>query len=163
MNMLGNHDTERILTVLNDDIDLLKLAVVLQMTLPGVPMIYYGDEVGLTGGKDPLNRKTYPWGKENKDIFEVYRILTNLRNKEELLKHGDIMFLKSDDKILYFERSCENRKIIVILNSSKDKISFIIKNISYNLKDLISGEEFNNTQNNEVEIILDGVDFKILK
>ena len=51
MNMLGNHDTERVLTMLNNNVNLLKEAVVIQMTLPGVPLIYYGDEAGLTGGK----------------------------------------------------------------------------------------------------------------
>ena len=69
MNILGNHDTERVLTVLNEDIRLLELALILQMVLPGVPLIYYGDEAGLLGNKDPENRKAYPWGRENKSVY----------------------------------------------------------------------------------------------
>ena len=88
MNVLGTHDTERILTILGSEnmpsnkkemaesklseeelkqaVKLLKIAVLLQMTLPGIPCIYYGDEAGMEGWEDPLNRRCYPWGNENK-------------------------------------------------------------------------------------------------
>jgi len=77
MNLLGTHDTPRILSVLQNNlpnfsgsdqkriaIQRLKLAVLWQMTYPGVPLIYYGDEAGLEGVEEPLNRRPYPWGKE---------------------------------------------------------------------------------------------------
>ena len=54
--------------------DSLKIAVLLQMTLPGVPLIYYGDEAWLKGGKDPDNRKPYPWGKENIEVINIYKL-----------------------------------------------------------------------------------------
>ena len=104
MNMLGNHDTERVLTMLNNNVNLLKEAVVIQMTLPGVPLIYYGDEAGLTGGKDPDNRKSYPWGKENKDILEFYKKVSAIRVGEEALKSGEIEFLENNNGILGYER-----------------------------------------------------------
>ena len=73
MNILGTHDTERILTVISDYYDsnaekILKLAAAIQYTLPGVPCIYYGDEAGMVGRKDPFCRRCYPWGDENKKL-----------------------------------------------------------------------------------------------
>ena len=59
--------------MLGENIYLLKLAIVMQMTLPGVPLIYYGDEAGLIGGKDPENRKPYPWNKDNKEVFKFIK------------------------------------------------------------------------------------------
>src|SRR4029078_12092089 len=61
LNLLGSHDTPRVLSLLGGDIEAMELAVLLQGTLPGAPCIYYGDEVGLTGGKDPESRKAFPW------------------------------------------------------------------------------------------------------
>ena len=105
MNMLGNHDTERVLTMLNNNVNLLKEAVVIQMTLPGVPLIYYGDEAGLTGGKDPSNRKSYPWGKENNDILGFYRKISAIRVSEEALRNGEIEFLEFNNGILAYQRT----------------------------------------------------------
>ena len=89
MNMLGTHDTERIFTMLDENQNSLKHALIIQMTFPGVPLIYYGDEAGLTGGKDPMNRKTYPWGKENKDILDMYKKLTTMRKENSIFAKGD--------------------------------------------------------------------------
>ena len=104
MNMLSTHDTFRILSALSgvningktkkelstleiplnireEVINRLKIATLLQYTLYGVPSIYYGDEVGMQGYTDPLNRKTFPWGNENKDILRWYKKLGNIRKK----------------------------------------------------------------------------------
>ncbi|EPZ61280.1 alpha amylase, catalytic domain protein [[Clostridium] sordellii ATCC 9714] len=73
LNLLGTHDTRRILTELNEEKELLKLAVFIQMTFEGVPYVYYGDEAGLIGETDPDNRRTYPWENEDKDILNFYK------------------------------------------------------------------------------------------
>lgn len=73
LNILSSHDTTRILTELDNDKDLVKLAVLTQMTFEGVPYIYYGDEAGLFGGNDPENRKTYPWKNEDLDTLNFYK------------------------------------------------------------------------------------------
>lgn len=70
---LGTHDTPRVLTVLNGELSALTQAVLLWTVLPGNQVLYYGDEVGLTGGTDPLNRKFYPWGHENQAVLAVYQ------------------------------------------------------------------------------------------
>ena len=116
MNLLGSHDTVRALTVLcgapNRDTltreqqaeihfegeelargkARLRLAVLLQMTLPGVPCIYYGDEAGVTGMADPFNRTTYPWGHEDEDLLAWYRLMTRARSTQDALKCGKAVF-----------------------------------------------------------------------
>ena len=61
LNLLGSHDTERLLTLLWDDLDRLKLAYAILYAYPGAPCMYYGDEIGLTGGRDPACRAAFPW------------------------------------------------------------------------------------------------------
>lgn len=125
MNLLGTHDTPRILTALVDDFDgsreelavrkltgeqrelavkRLKIATFLQFTLPGCPSIYYGDEAGMEGGKDPFNRRTYPWGKEDREILAHFRYLGDLRKRYPALREGDIRFTHSADGRIAFSR-----------------------------------------------------------
>ncbi|WP_332237645.1 glycoside hydrolase family 13 protein [Sporolactobacillus sp. KGMB 08714] len=89
MNNIGTHDTERILTVLGGDENKLRLAVQLLMTLPGVPCVYYGDEAGLYGRKDPENRRFFPWGRENVNIQDIFRSAIQCRRSDENLRVGD--------------------------------------------------------------------------
>lgn len=163
MNMLGNHDTERVLTVLNNNIELMKIAVVIQMTLPGVPLIYYGDEAGLSGGKDPKNRKSYPWGKENIDILSFYKNISRVRCKEEALKNGDIRFMDYNSEILSYERVTQSERIIVIVNHMEKKQTCLINNISNRLKNLMDEDEHYDSLNGQVNIVIKAKEFKILK
>lgn len=124
LNVLGTHDTERILTLLDkgDMKTLYKLVIVLsiQMTMPGVPLIYYGDEVGLSGGKDPLNRKPYPWGHENLTIYNIYRTIIKLRKSHEVFVKGNLRFLNINEDILCYERTFNKVKAMVIINKSEE-------------------------------------------
>ena len=114
MNLIGSHDTARILTVLSGvtppyrkedrasftmDGELyalakrrLKIASALQYFLPGVPCLYYGDEAGAYGYEDPLNRGTYPWGREDGDLVDHYQRLGNLRREHQNLFLGETSF-----------------------------------------------------------------------
>jgi len=130
INVVGTNDTERILTVLDGNIELLKLLVVIQFTLPGVPLIYYGDETGLKGGKEPDNRKSYPWGKEDKNLINFYHKIVSIRNNENGLKKGDLNIHETDSDVFVFERNYENEKIIVLVNVSNGQK--VIKDISLN-------------------------------
>ena len=131
MNHIGTHDTERAITVLAGEpigisdrdwqaeqklseeqykkgVKLLKLASFLQYFLPGIPSIYYGDEAGLEGYKDPFNRRTYPCGKEDKNLIEWYKILGKTRTSLKFLKtaeyipyhfnKGIVSFIREDKK-----------------------------------------------------------------
>ncbi len=120
INIAGTNDTERILTVLDENLGLLRLLAVIQFTLPGVPLIYYGDEAGLKGGKEPDNRKSYPWGHEDAELIEFYRKVISIRNRENALKKGDLYIFETDPKVLVFERNYENEKILVLVNVSNE-------------------------------------------
>lgn len=163
MNMLGNHDTERILTLLNNNIALLNIAVLLQMTLPGVPLIYYGDEAGLTGFKDPENRKSYPWGKEDKNTLLIYKSLSSLRVNENILKFGDIRFRESKNNILCFERYSDEGKIVIVISSSDKSETYRLKGVRDSFKNLINRMEVYIPEEDQFEIKLKSNECKVLK
>ena len=140
MNLLGSHDTPRILTALVDDGDYsrevaatkklspdalkqakkqLFAASFLQFTLPGAPSIYYGDEAGIEGHKDPFNRRTYPWGKEDPILLGLYRTLGDLRQQSEALRLGDIRFFQAEEGKVGFIRSYEGKTVKIYVNQSK--------------------------------------------
>lgn len=121
MNLLGNHDTERIFTVLRNNIMQLKEAITIQMLLPGVPLIYYGDEAGLTGGKDPDNRKAFPWGKENFEISDYYREMCAIRNNNDVIKKGKFKIHYISDEVFCFERYLDDRNLFIFVNGSTSK------------------------------------------
>ena len=141
MNLLGTHDTPRILTALVDDFDgsraekaarflsrnqyvlaqeRLLMASFLQYTLPGAPSLYYGDEAGMEGYKDPFNRRTYPWGRENTELLAHYRRLGRLRADWEPLRLGDIAFFQAGDQKLGFSRTYQGREVRLYCNRSGD-------------------------------------------
>lgn len=102
----------------------LKLAAVLQYTLPGVPSVYYGDEAGLQGYKDPFNRGCYPWGRENQALLAFYRRLGTLRRALTCLKDGTIAFLSSVLGCTAFVRENGGEAILVIANRNEQKIAY---------------------------------------
>ena len=141
MNMLGTHDTARILTALVDDFDgsreekarrylsrsqrdlaqaRLLMASFLQYMLPGAPSLYYGDEAGMEGYKDPFNRRPYPWGREDRELLSHHRQLGRLRKEQEALRLGDLEFFQAGDQKLGFSRCCAGRKLRIYVNRSSD-------------------------------------------
>ena len=139
MNLLGTHDTPRILTALVDDFEgsreeaanrflsdaqrqkakeLLLLASFLQYTLPGAPSLYYGDEAGLEGHKDPFNRRTYPWGKEDSQLLDHYKALGNLKKSREVLQKGDIHFFCATGGKIGFSRIYQGKELKIYVNHS---------------------------------------------
>ena len=141
MNLLGTHDTPRILTALVDDFDgsreenakrrlsrnqfevardRLLAASFLQYTLPGSPSLYYGDEACMEGHRDPFNRRPYPWGREDTEFLEHFRRLGQLRKDYPALRVGDIAFLEAGDKHIGFRRGCEGQSLRIYANRSAD-------------------------------------------
>lgn len=100
LNLIGSHDTERFLTLARGDARRLKLAALVQMTYPGAPIVYYGDEVGVAGGRDPDNRRTFPVERSewNADLLGWYRGLIALRRSEAVLQTGDVKTVLVDDQ-----------------------------------------------------------------
>ncbi len=141
MNLLGTHDTPRILTALVDDFsgsreemakrrlsrnqydiayDRLLMASFLQYTLPGSPSLYYGDEAGMEGGRDPFNRRPYPWGRENEDFLNHFKRLGALRRNHPAFRLGDIQFFQAGDRHVGFTRSYEGKTYRVYCNRGAD-------------------------------------------
>ncbi len=141
MNLLGTHDTPRILTALVDDFDgsreekanrrlsrnqravaeeRLLMASFLQYTLPGMPSLYYGDEAGMEGYKDPFNRRTYPWGREDPELLDHFRRMGQLRKEQEVLRLGSIRFFWAGEQKLGFVRSWKGRELLIYVNRSGD-------------------------------------------
>ena len=141
MNLLGTHDTMRILTALVDTFDggreeqakrflsrsqylhaqeRLIMAAFLQYTLPGSPSLYYADEAGMEGHKDPFNRRTYPWGHEDMDLLGHFKRLGQLRKTCEVLRLGDIRFFKADHQMVGFTRTYQGKTVRVYLNRGSE-------------------------------------------
>lgn len=143
MNHIGTHDTERAITMLAGPpltfhdrewqsqthlapeqwelgVKRLKLAALMQFTLPGVPCIYYGDEAGMEGYRDPFNRACYPWGKERQDLVAWYRRLGLMRKKyRAVFQQAPFLPVFSGDGCMVYLRHNEDRQILVALNANQ--------------------------------------------
>ena len=124
MNELSNHDHSRFLTRTNRRVGrthtlgpeaageninkgVFREAVVFQMTWPGAPTIYYGDEAGLQGYKDPFNRRCYPWGKEDQELIDFHKELARIRKAYRVFCSGRLSFLPAQDDVIAFARTHE--------------------------------------------------------
>lgn len=137
LNLISTHDVKRIKTELNNDNDMVKLAVLTQMTFEGVPYIYYGDEAGLEGGKDPDNRKTYPWKNEDNDMLDFYRNSIQTRYRVESLLKGETNFIYTmDNDVFAYERIADEDACLIIINRSNDH-KHVDFDLNYDLLDEI--------------------------
>ncbi|MCC4041715.1 maltodextrin glucosidase [Escherichia coli] len=117
-NQLDSHDTARFKTLLGRDVARLPLAVVWLLTWPGVPCIYYGDEVGLDGNNDPFCRKPFPWQPEKQDaeLFSLYQRMIALRKKSQALRRGGCQVLYAEDNVVVFVRVLNQQRVLVAIN-----------------------------------------------
>jgi 4-alpha-glucanotransferase len=179
MNLIGSHDVPRILTILGGALDneslsteekstfrlddfqrelgekKLKLASLMQLTFPGVPCIYYGDEAGMEGYRDPFNRGTYPWGKENPRLLSWYKKLAYLRSSSDMLKTGTFIPVYASEDVYAYVRVIEKcrdafgkRKkdgfALVVVNRSLQDEKIITLDLSgfrglKSIRDVVSG------------------------
>ena len=146
MNLLGTHDTERIITVLagrsaagcsNKELlsvrlsdeergvgeNRVKLAYTILATLPGIPAVFYGDEVGLEGYKDPFNRRPFPWRSMNENILAHYRKIGEIRKGTDAYVDGDFELLSLTRDVLAFKRTKGNSSYITLVNNSSSPIT----------------------------------------
>lgn len=142
INLLSSHDTPRCITTLKNDIVNFKSSIVCQMTSPGVPQIYYGDEVGLEGEMSPDCRRAFPWGKEDKDILSFYKKLITLRKSNEIFTKGDIKYIKMNDDIFSFLRyNDKDEKGLVIILRKDSKVNIDI--LGLKLYDYFENQKLN--------------------
>ncbi|MBH0170505.1 MAG: glycoside hydrolase family 13 protein [Bacillota bacterium] len=129
-NLLGSHDTKRVLTFCDENKDKMKLLFLLMLTFKGTPCIYYGDEVGMTGGNDPGCRKCMEWdeSKQDLELFNHIQALLSLRQDHKVLANdGEIKFIKADEQTLVYERSTEEESVWILLNASEHSAALSIK------------------------------------
>ena len=134
MNELSNHDHSRFLTRTNhkvgriasvgakaasEDVNygVFREAVLVQMTWPGAPTVYYGDEAGVCGWTDPDNRRTYPWGKEKKELIEFHRDMIKIHKTYDVLKTGSYTYLAGGYQWLSYGRFNRSEQMVVVLNN----------------------------------------------
>ena len=117
---LDSHDTERFKTLVGGNTDKLKLAFLFQMAFPGAPAVYYGDEIGLEGGKDPDSRRAFPWKEAdwNRDLRAWVKTLIALRKRTPSLRRGDYLRLLAEDGHYVFARTLGEDKVLVALNAT---------------------------------------------
>jgi 4-alpha-glucanotransferase len=174
MNFLGTHDTIRVLNamiygeepnrpkselmqlVLRDEelslaLKRLALAVQLLFTLPGVPCVYYGDEAGLEGWKDPFNRRTYPWGAENQSIYELYRKWIRRYREHPALSYGVFKASVVQGQCFTHLRETEEECFFCIVNSGDERAEGAFPSAGI-WKDLDSNEMLENSWSVEGEI-----------
>ena len=164
INVIGTHDTMRILTALGSEnyaydkdvmaesrmseserargVFLLKSAVLMQMTLPGIPCIYYGDEAGAEGYGDPFNRRFFPWGNIDEDIFDFYKKICAIRKENrKIFAKGDYRLVYKESGVFFYKRIKDGEEIYVCVNLSGG---------DYDLGDVYGS--FLNTDSNSDEI-----------
>ncbi|HMK08813.1 MAG TPA: glycoside hydrolase family 13 protein [Anaerolineales bacterium] len=151
-NLLGSHDTERVATLAGGDARRVHLLMTLQFTLPGAPAIYYGDEIGLAGDKDPACRGAFPWGPAAWDSARRawVRHLIEVRRDRPELRRGSLRFFEIEgaESIVAFERSVGPEASIVLANVAGDRLMVTLPRAALaqpalgNLQDLLHGRTF---------------------
>ena len=139
MNELSNHDHSRFLTRTNRTVGrtntlgpeaannnvnkaVFKEAVVMQMTLPGAPTVYYGDEAGVCGFTDPDNRRTYPWGHEDTELIDFHRAAIKMHKENDVLRKGSYKSLYSAYNVVAYGRFTSDDAAIIIVNNNDDEV-----------------------------------------
>lgn len=118
LNLLGSHDTPRILTLLQGDLARLKIALTFLFTIPGAPLIYYGDEVGMSGGNDPDCRRPMVWERagQNSQVFDWVQKLVALRKQHPALRYGESETLLTFDGVYLYRQRYKEDEVLVFLN-----------------------------------------------
>ena len=143
INQLSNHDHSRFLTRTNRtpgrlkenggeaaaqgvDVRVMKLGVLIQMTWPGSPTIYYGDEAGQVGWTDPDSRRTYPWGREDTSLIDMHRDAIALRKRLSCLRLGSIKALDAGNGYIAYGRFDKDNTAIIVINNNDKEISLSV-------------------------------------
>ena len=143
MNELSNHDHSRFLTRTNHrvgrvqelgaeaanenvNVAVMREAVVMQMTWPGAPTVYYGDEAGVCGFTDPDNRRTYPWGHEDQELIAFHREMIRIHKKYPVLSHGSLKFLYGEHNVIAYGRFDMKERVIVAFHNGQGDKTFML-------------------------------------
>jgi alpha-glucosidase len=153
MNELSNHDHSRFLTRTNKTVGrigdlgpkaaeeginygVMRMAVLVQMTWPGAPTIYYGDEAGVCGWTDPDNRRTYPWGYEKSELIEFHKYMIRIHKDYEVFRTGSIQFLTNAPGFISYGRFNRIDKFIIAVNNNQNEITVNINAWEIGIQDM---------------------------
>ena len=164
MNFLGTHDTPRILTLLGAEHipaakeeraafalspaqlargrAKLRLAGMLLYGFPGSPTLFYGDEAGMQGFEDPLNRGTYPWGQEDTGLLDFFRALGRLRKERRSLQSGSLTYIYAQGGGLVITREHEGETTMVALNAGDEALTLTLPWPRGTAEDGLTGQRF---------------------
>ena len=169
MNHIGTHDPERAITRLAGDrpdgysrdwqhehnllsednyikgVSMMKMASLIQYTLPGVPSLYYGDEAGMQGMKDPFNRACFPWEDINEELHKWYKRLGEIRNGCAAFKDGMFVPVYSALNVIAYKRVSDNNQVLIAVNNSAETADVPVGtewDNSYNLFDSVSKDGY---------------------
>lgn len=123
LNLLDSHDTARALWVVGEDKSALKLCALFQMTMPGAPCIYYGDEIGMSGADDPYCRAAFPWHQPetwDNDLLAHYKKAITLRHAHPVLRRGDYTTVYAEGDVLAFRRTFQGVTALVCFNAGSE-------------------------------------------
>lgn len=140
MNQLSNHDHSRFLTRTNHVVGrtnshgpeaadrnvnkaVMREAVVIQMTWPGAPTIYYGDEAGVTGFTDPDNRRTYPWGREDKELIDFHKKMIAIHKENREFLTGSLKYVEGEHNVIGYGRFTRKEQSLVMINNNDFEIT----------------------------------------
>ncbi len=143
MNQLSNHDHSRFMTRTNHRVGrindagceaaniginrmVMKAGVVIQMTWPGAPTLYYGDEAGLCGFTDPDNRRPYPWGHEDRELIDFHREIISIHRRSRAIRIGSCIFLACGRNVISYARFTRDEQVITVVNSGDCTIDVTI-------------------------------------
>jgi cyclomaltodextrinase len=164
-NLLCSHDTPRVLTRVDGDKRKLKLSIVFLLTYIGTPCTYYGDEIGLTGGGDPDCRKCMEWdrSKQDRELYDFYKLLIALRKNNPALRRGFFRFLKADpdDSRIIYERIDADTHFTIWMNNTDQASTLSHPMETDDWKDALSGEEVH-PADGMMNIQLDEFGYRIL-
>ncbi len=139
MNQLSNHDHSRFLTRTNHRVgrvgelgsqaanmdvvpSIMREAVVFQMTWPGAPTLYYGDEAGVCGFTDPDNRRTYPWGREDQQMLQFHKDMIRIHKENPVCREGSCKFISTCDELIAYGRFNDLEQLVIVLNNQEDSV-----------------------------------------
>ncbi len=150
-NLLGSHDTTRIMTLAKNNLEKVKLAYAFLLLTPGIPVIYYGDEIGLTGENDPLCRGTMNWDIKRSSLRDQIKELAQLRNESLALRLGDLSHVYIHDDIYSFIRKYESEEYLILFNNTDKDV-------------LIYLDQVHLLKNQEIDhILVKKTDYKVIK
>jgi alpha-glucosidase len=147
-NLLSSHDTPRIQTVVGEDETLARLATALLFTFPGVPSVYYGDEIGMAGGRDPDCRRCMIWDSAqwNTARREFYQTLIRLRRTSPALRRGGYQLLYATGDTLAFQREAPEERLLIVARRKHDGLTALpVRHAALpnrmHLRDVLTGAE----------------------